>query len=339
MDIPTERPSCRGLGKEGIAVVVVNWNDGGNLKKCLTALVKQSYPPSRIIVVDNASKDGSLKDLERLSVRPEVFALTENVGFAAANNLAVNLVKDCNWIALLNPDAFPEPNWLAMLVDATKRNPEFAFFGSRMLSATQPTLLDGTGDVYHVSGLVKRRNHNHKAEGTDMRYEEIFSPCAAAALYRRDVFLEVGGFDACYFCYSEDVDLGFRLRLNGYRCLYVPGAVVRHIGSATTGGQHSDFAVYHGHRNLVWTYFKNMPRPLFWLYLPQHILMNVVSLIYFSLRRQTRVIWKAKWDALKGLPRILKERRRIQETRRVDVWELRRVMAKGLLTRHVRQRA
>jgi GT2 family glycosyltransferase len=117
----------------------------------------------------------------------------------------------------------------------------------------------------------------------------------------------------------------------------VPDAVVRHVGSATTGGQHSDFSVYHGHRNLVWTYFKNMPWPLFWLYLPQHLLLNLVSIVYFSLRGQGRVILKAKWDAIKGLPRILRERRRVQKNRRISSWELRRVMTKGLLTPYLRR--
>jgi GT2 family glycosyltransferase len=139
----------------------------------------------------------------------------------------------------------------------------------------------------------------------------VFAPCAAAALYRRDVLLEVSGFDESYFAYLEDVDLGFRLRLAGYRCLYVPDAVVRHVGSATTGGQHSDFSVYHGHRNLV--------------------------IVYFSLRGQGRVILKAKWDAIKGLPRILRERRRVQKNRRISSWELRRVMTKGLLTPYLRR--
>jgi GT2 family glycosyltransferase len=88
---------------------------------------------------------------------------------------------------------------------------------------------------------------------------EIFSPCAAAALYRRSALLEVGGFDEDFFCYVEDVDLGFRLRLAGYRCLYVPLSVAHHIGSGTTGGKNSDFSVYHGHRNLVWAFVKNMP--------------------------------------------------------------------------------
>ena len=115
----------------------------------------------------------------------------------------------------------------------------------------------------------------------------------------------------------------------------MPEAIAWHIGPARTG-KRSDFTVYHGHRNLVWTSFKNMPWPLFWLYLPQHILLNVVLLVYFSLRGQGRVVFEAKWGAIKGLPRILKERRRTQKNRRVSAWELRRTIAKGFLMLYLR---
>ena len=165
---------------------------------------------------------------------------------------------------------------------------------------------------------------------SDLEVKAIFSPCAAAALYRTEVLREVGGLDRSFFCFAEDVDLAFRLRLIGHSCLYVPQAVVDHVGSAMTG-KHSDFSIYYGHRNMVWTYFKNMPWPLFWLYLPQHILLNLVSFIWFSLHRQMRVIFKSKWDALKGLPRVLQERKRVQASRLVSAWEIRRVMERGLL--------
>jgi GT2 family glycosyltransferase len=142
--------------------------------------------------------------------------------------------------------------------------------------------------------------------------------------------MEVGGFDEDFFCYAEDVDLGFRLRLAGHRCLLVPDAVVRHVGSATTGGQKSDFAVYHGHRNLVWTYMKNMPGALFWLFLPLHILLNLVTVLWFSLRGQGRVIMRAKRDALCDLPRMWRKRREIQRARRAPVGEIWRALDKRL---------
>ena len=116
----------------------------------------------------------------------------------------------------------------------------------------------------------------------------------------------------------------------GHRSLYVPEAIVEHVGSATTH-RNSDFAVYHGNRNLVWTYFKNMPGILFWLYLPQHLLANVAALIWFTIRGKMRVIFKAKWSALTGLPGILKKREQIQKNHPASLRNLRKVFAKGLL--------
>ena len=125
------------------------------------------------------------------------------------------------------------------------------------------------------------------------------------ALYRRSALDEPGGFDEDYFCYVEDVDLGFRLRLAGYCYLYVLQSVAYHVGSGTTGGQDSDFAMYHGHRNLVWTFVKDMPGILFWLLLPLlHLLLNLVSIICFTLRWRGGVIWRAKRYAVLGLPKM-----------------------------------
>jgi GT2 family glycosyltransferase len=287
--------------------------------------------------VDNASTDGAIESLALgLAGCASVVGMGRNAGFAAANNRGLSEVADCDWVALLNPDAFPAEDWLEKLLDATRRHPDYQFFACRQLMEQRPETLDGAGDSYHVSGAHWRRGHGELEEGRYAEPEEVFAPCAAAALYRRDAFREVGGFEESFFCYAEDVDLGFRLRLAGHRCLYVPDAVVHHIGSATTG-RRSDFTVYHGHRNLVWAFVKNMPGFLFWLYLPQHILFNVISVLRYALRGQGRTIVKAKWDAVKGLPRVLRQRREVQALRRVSAWEIRRVMAKGLLTPYFRR--
>jgi GT2 family glycosyltransferase len=324
-----------------VGLIVVNWNSGALLTQCLGAVFKQSYLPEKIVVVDNASNDQSLRVIKgdsRECSRVQIIELSKNMGFALANNMGVKEASDCDYFALLNPDAIPEPTWLQSLVEAAEINTEYSFFASHMLQARSRELIDGTGDVYHVSGLAWRRDYGSAAAQVRCASGEIFSPCAGAALYRRDAFAEAGGFDESFFCYFEDVDLGLRLGLMGYRCLYVSDAVVYHVGSATTGGQQSNFAVYHGHRNLVWTYFKDMPWPLLWLYLPQHLLLNLVTLVWFTLRGQGWVIFKAKWDALKGLPRVLRERRRVQGQRRVSAWALRRVMARGMFTPYFRRR-
>jgi GT2 family glycosyltransferase len=289
----------------------------------------QTLAPWQIIVVDNASRDASTRGIEERHPAVQAIRLTKNIGFAAANNLAVNLARECDWVALLNPDAFPDPSWLVALWQSAQTHPEYSFFGSRILCAGCPERLDGTGDNYHVSGVAWRQDHGATVSKRSLVVREIFSPCAAAALYRRDVFLEAGGFDENYFCYFEDIDLAFRLRLMRQRCLYVPEAVVRHVGWATTG-EDSDFSVYHGYRNLMWTYVKDMPVPLFWLYLPQHLLVNVATLVWFSFRGRARIVFKAKWDGLCGLPRAWRQRREIQAERQVGARELRRLMSRGL---------
>ncbi len=157
-----------------------------------------------------------------------------------------------------------------------------------MLLASSPERLDGAGDSYHVSGRAWRNGHGERRKCWAGEDAEVFAPCAAAALYRRHAFDEVGGFDEQYFCYFEDVDLGFRLRLRGHNCLYIHSAIVEHVSSALSGYR-SDFAVYHGERNAVWTFFKNMPSALLWLYLPQHLLLNVAALMYYP--GEARVQW------------------------------------------------
>lgn len=315
------------------AVIIVNWNGERFLERCLSALMAQTILPHEIILLDNASTDASLEVVKRFpSVK--LLSLDENTGFARGNNLAIRAASaDSEWVALLNPDAFVEPCWLEELLLAAQRDPAFDVFGSKLVNAASPSLLDGAGDSYHVSGLVWRTGHGMPAKTGEESEREIFSPCAAAAMYRRRDLLALGGFDEDYFCYVEDVDLGFRLRLSGHRCLYVPQSVAHHIGSGTTGGQHGDFALYHGHRNLVWTFVKDMPGVLFWLLLPLHLLLNLVTIIWFALSGHGAVILRAKRDALSGLPEIWRKRRKVQAGRVASVGEVWRALDKGLFKR------
>jgi GT2 family glycosyltransferase len=306
-----------------VSIIIVNWNGEPFLERCLNALMAQTLKPHEIILVDNASTDRSIEIARRFSA-VHLILLDKNIGFASANNLAIALTCAASeWVGLLNPDAFVEPVWLERMLSAAKSNPDFDSFCCMLVNAKSPTLADGTGDAFHISGLVWRMTHGQPVAAAVHREREVFAPCAAAALYRRSIFHKAGNFDEDFFCYFEDVDLGFRLRLSGYRCLFVPGAVAQHVGSGSSGGQHSDFATYHGHRNIVWTFVKNMPGVLFWLLLPLHLALNVVTLFWFAGHGRAGVIFRAKRDAILGLPKMWRKRQVIQKQRVAsirDIW-------------------
>lgn len=319
-----------------VAVLVVNWNGRDFLTRCLESLHRQRRQPDHILVVDNASTDDSLTRAEPWLRDAELIRLSSNVGFARANNIAARAASRFDAFALLNPDAVAEPDWLKALTKAADRHPTIAAFASQMLLAGAPAYLDGAGDSYHASGRAWRNGHQAPAAGWPSDEVEVFAACAAAALYRREPFEEVGGFDEQYFCYFEDVDLAFRLRLRGHRCVYVPSAVVRHEGSALSGYR-SDFAVYHGERNAVWTFVKDMPGPLLWLYLPQHIALNAAALVYYPFRGQGRTVLRAKLDALRGLPCVIRQRRAVQRGRMVTASTVRGALRRDVLAPYTRR--
>lgn len=317
--------------EKNVAVLIVHWKSIPLLLRCLDSLLSQECMPSAIMVLDNGGEDPLSEEVFSRYPSVRFFKSDQNIGFAAGNNLLFRQTDSYEWIALINPDVFLEPDWLGHMLGAAKAHPEYSVFSSLLVQANQPGMIDGEGDLMHMSGLAWRKHHGQKLDLRPCEAGEVFSACAAAALYRREAFSAVGGVDEDFFCYFEDVDLGFRLRLQGHRCLFVPEAKAFHVGSASTGGHHSDFAVYHGHRNLVWTYVKNMPGLLFWLLLPLHILLNVVTVFFFVFMGKGRVILRAKRDALLGLPRMFKKRRGIQKSRKVSIAQIWRVLDKRLI--------
>lgn len=323
---------CNEINQESIkiGVVIVNFNSTQYLIRALAALEQQSVLPYEVIVLDNASSEKIPAELFNSKLNIKLIEAKTNLGFAAGNNYAFkHLNEHVNWVALLNPDAYPEPEWLSELTGAINDYPEYQFMGSKLVIDDNPALLDGTGDAYHISGKAWRINHQKPLNHAPVKLIEIFSPCAAAAIYRRDILDEIAGFDESFFCYYEDIDLAFRLRLLGYRACYVPSSIARHTGSATTK-RHSDFYTYHGHRNLVWTYMKNMPGVLLLVTLPLHILLNLLTVIIFTLRGQGKTIIRAKKDALLGLGAIFKQRKMIHCKRVIGNLALLKRLNKGL---------
>ncbi len=301
-----------------VVVIIVNYNSSDLLGRCLDCLDKQTLAPKEIIVVDNGSTD-SLEFLEsRANVR--IMMLQENLGYGGAINRAVETIEDDDLFCCLNPDAFPRPEWLASLVRMANANPQFGSFASLTLRADDDGVIDGAGDLLHMSGIPWRRYHGKRLAETTIETGPIFSACGGAAMYRTGPFKEVGGFDESLFMYVEDVDLGFRLQLAGYPCLFVPDAIAEHIGSAITG-ERSDFSTYHGHRNLVFSYFKNMPFTLLLITLPLHIIANLWTVLVLTLRGSALVILRSKWDALVRIPSAIAARKPSnQKVSNIYIW-------------------
>lgn len=310
-----------------VTVAVVAYQSGDYLQACVDALAAQSFSDFEAVIADNASTDGSVERLRLPDERFRVAPMGANLGFAAANNRVADLARG-EFLALLNPDAVPEPAWLATLIDAARRWLGAAAFGSTQLSLDDPRRLDGVGDVWHAAGVAWRAREGRSADLVPAE-AETFSPCAAAALYRLTDWRDAGGFDERYFCYAEDVDLGFRLRLMGRASVQVPTAVVRHAGSAISGRK-SEFTVFHGHRNRIWTYVKDTPGWLFWATLPYHLAVNTWLLVALGRQGLIGPLWRAYVAAAHGLPGVWADRRRVQRLRRASVSEVGRAMAWSL---------
>lgn len=296
-----------------ISAIIVNYNAGAMLRECITSLLTQHFTDFEIWIVDNASSDNSLADAKTLlagtKLHYTIIENSTNVGFAAANNQAASHAQG-SWLALLNPDTIAKPDWLAQLVHATETYPDIDMFGSLQLFAEDETQLDGCGDCYHITGFPYRGHHGYPAD-TMPATGEVFAPCAAAGLYLKSHFLELGGFYEPFFCYCEDVDLAFRMRLSGSRCMQIQEAIVSHHGSAITDNI-SGFSVFHGTRNAMWMFVKNMPLALMLLLFPLHmathgfLLINAIGKPSFTPRL------KGILHGLAGIPRILLARRKIK---------------------------
>lgn len=306
-----------------VSVLIVNYNSGERLARCLAHLEAQRFKDFEIIVVDNASTDGSERAATASALNPTLIRAGDNLGFAAGNNLGANSAAG-EWLAFLNPDAYAAPDWLLAFAEAIEKYRGVDAFGSTQLKADNPALIDGAGDAYHVFGIPYRGHHGWPAL-TLPPDGECFAPCAAAAFYRRATFESLGGFDESFFCYGEDVDLGFRLRLAGGRVVQLSRARVLHEGSGVTG-RNSDFTLYHGHRNRIWTYFLNMPLIYLVPTAPFHLLANMYLLMRFMAVGGLRAYLRALRDGFGGLPGLKARRRERLSARKSSLIALARAL-------------
>ncbi len=302
-----------------ITVVVVNYNGGDYIRGCLESLARQTFRNFETIVVDNASSDGSIDRVGDLPPNTIILRETINHGFAGGNNLAARRGRG-RWLALLNPDAEAAPDWLESMMRAVRERPSHRIVASLQMSMTDAKILDGVGDCYLAYGYAWRGGFGRSVSETPVA-GECFAPCGAAALYPRDLFLACGGFDERYFCYHEDVDIGFRLRLLGERCQFDPRSRVRHAGSGITG-RASDFAVFHGARNGFWTYVKNMPGRLLILTAPVWVAGTIAILVRGLVTGRFGATIRGLGAAFSDLGPALDARRDLKTHRQVRVTDI-----------------
>jgi GT2 family glycosyltransferase len=304
-----------------ISLVIVNWNGGQFLEACLGAVAAQRDVDFETILVDNGSRDGSVDFVRSRFPAVRVVALPRNFGFAGGNNAGAGAAGG-RYLAFLNNDTVADPRWLRALRDGLDEKAGFALATSRIVYMHDPTVIDSAGDgVFRWGGAFKR--YHGAAASRAERSEEVFGVCGAACMMPRAVFDELGGFDEDFFVSHEDVDLSFRARLRGYRCRYVADAVVRHHGCATMG-RVSEFAIFHGQRNLEWVYFKNAPASVLLRTLPGHIIYNAAAAVHFARHGLFATFLGAKVAALAAAPQIVRKRAAVQGTRRVAagvIWQ------------------
>jgi GT2 family glycosyltransferase len=327
-----------------VAVAIPNWNGERFLTACLTSLRGQSFGDFMTIVVDNGSTDGSLELLENSFPEVRVVPLGENRGVAAAFNAGVG-ASGAELVVLLNNDTEQDPGWLDALVRAAEDHPEAGFFASKLVDFHDRRVLDGAGDAVRLSGLPYRLGHGEKDRGQFDRPGYVFSACAAAALYRRGMLDEIGPFDEDFVSYCEDGDLSFRAHLAGYRCLYVPEAVVYHMGSASTGGKRSAVATRLGTRNSLDLLVKNLPLSAVPHVAPFFLAGQLARLLTAAATGTLGAHLEGLAGAWRHLPLMLRKRAEIQKVKKIPDDEVRRLLkesslaATASIARRLRDRA
>lgn len=299
------------------SVVIPNWNGARFLPICLTALANQRYPAIEVIVVDNASSDESLALIARDYTWVNVSALATNTGFTGACNVGIAAARG-EYVALLNNDTEVEPSWAAEVVAAFDRHPDAGSVASKMLLFDQRDHLHTAGDYYTTDGRPGNRGVRQLDSGQYDHEEYVFSACGGSAVYRRAMLDAVGLLDDDFFFSHEDVDLGWRAQLAGWRCLYAPRAIVYHYLSATGGGV---TASYYGGRNEIYILAKDLPSAIWRRYgaaVVRAQWQQAAEAIRHWRGAAARARLRGMLAGLIGIPKMLRKRRVVQRSRRVS---------------------
>ena len=327
-----------------IAVVVVTWNRRDLLRSCLQSLTRQQLnQPFEVVVVDNGSSDGSPEMvLQEFSDQPafrlKLIRNGDNRGFCAANNQGFAASKS-ELVALLNNDAEAEPDWLRALAGVFEDGPEIGMAASKILVYEDPRRIDKAGHLIYPDGQNRGRGSGELDAGQYDRIEEVLWPDGCAAMYRREMLDQIGGFDEDFFAYADDAELGLRARIAGWNCIYTPHAVVRHHRGATLGvrsGRRLELI----ERNRVLLAAKLFPWSLLWLN-GAYYLARLVASLWAAARNRGEVgrypgirgklqaalaLLRGDIQALKLLPRMLRKRRQVNRIRKLSPREVKQLI-------------
>jgi len=304
-----------------VSIVIVTFNSVKTIQNCLISLNDQTFKNFELILVDNNSKDGtvpiigSMKSYLHFPIK--TIYQEGNLGFAGGNNLALKYVsQNCRYVALLNPDAKADGQWLQKLVIEMENNTEIGICASKILT-NDGNCIDSAG--IGMSTTLKGFN---RGEGKDINQynckEYVFSACGCASIYRKKLLDEIGFFDEDFFLIHEEVDLCFRAHLAGWKVLYVPESKVYHKVRSSIGKM-SDKDVYYSVRNVELVKIKNVPLTLFISYMPGILVSYVTEFYYFGLKhKKMRIYLRAKVDALKLLPKMLKKRKMVFKIKKTN---------------------
>ena len=293
-----------------IVIVIPNWNGRQYLEPCLHSVFAQEFQDFAVILVDNGSTDDSVDLVRTRFPQVQLIENSKNQGFAAANNQAIRASRS-QFVATLNNDTVVEPGWLGALVRAAEADSSIGMCASKMLFAERGDVIDSAGVAVDRAGIVWNRESGNVvqfAQAGGATPIPVFGPCAGAALYRRAMLDDIDLFDEDFFAYMEDVDLAWRAQWAGWKCVYVPQAVVHHIHSAT-GREGSHFKNRLLGRNKVWLLCKDYPLSLWGLLLVWAYDLMAVGYAIASGRGLGAV--QGRVEALGKVARMLAKRRRI----------------------------
>ena len=329
---PPEVPAADARARPLVSAVVVNRNGGDLLARALASLFAQTWPALEVILVDNGSSDGSVEESERcFGDRLRVIRHSKNKGFARGNNTGFAAARG-EWLFLLNADAVCPAEVIAELMAFVAGKPDIGQLACRVVQADRPNFYDSAGLLLYPDGIARPRGWQEKDQGQYDRAEEVLAPHGCACALRKAMLDEIGNFDEDFFCYFEDLDLGVRGQLAGWKCWYVPTSPVCHRKS-TTAGNYSVFKAYHVERNRLYCLWKWMPpflvfvSPLFTL--NRYALQGYAALTRqglsshfvkeYSVVRLFALLIHAWVAATLRLPRMLRKRREINASRKIGV--------------------